>query len=195
MSLWLSFATFASNFGRAVFIRNHWSDGTSIRSERKLSLPLFRYRWFSRYVIAAMLVDVNKRILIRSFCSSTSNCTLQHCYLCPQRLAANHLYELITKIKWTNRSTRNGLSEIENLIINNYLFTVQSCPLPIIYFVWYKITIISNDKYAGSGLKSNLEWQKIFLFFLVYLYIYEVITFPYLLHFTWAKVSWCQHFC
>ena len=35
---------------------------------------LFRpYRWFSRYVIAAMLVDENKRFLISSFCSSTSN--------------------------------------------------------------------------------------------------------------------------
>ena len=41
------------------------------------------YRWFSRYVIAAMLVDEKKRFLISSFCSSTSNCTLQHCYLCP----------------------------------------------------------------------------------------------------------------
>ena len=50
------------------------------------------YRWFSRYVIAAMLVDENKRFLISSFCSSTSNCTLQHCYLCPSRLVANHLY-------------------------------------------------------------------------------------------------------
>ena len=41
------------------------------------------YRWFSRYVIATMLVDENKRFLISSFCSSTSNCTLQYCYLCP----------------------------------------------------------------------------------------------------------------
>ena len=40
-----------------------------------------------------MLVDENKRFLISSFCSSTSNCTLQHCYLCPSRLAANHLFE------------------------------------------------------------------------------------------------------
>ena len=39
-----------------------------------------------------MLVDENKRFLISSFCSSTSNCTLQHCYLCPWRLVANHLY-------------------------------------------------------------------------------------------------------
>ena len=37
------------------------------------------YRWFSRYVIGAMLVDENKRFLISSFCSSTSNCALQHC--------------------------------------------------------------------------------------------------------------------
>ena len=29
-----------------------------------------RYRWFSGYVIAAMLVDENKRSLISSFCSS-----------------------------------------------------------------------------------------------------------------------------
>ena len=49
-------------------------------------------RWFSRYVIAAMLVDENTRFLISSFCSSTSICTLQHCYLCPWRLVANHLY-------------------------------------------------------------------------------------------------------
>ena len=35
-------------------------------------------RWFSRYVMAAMLVDENKRFLISSFCFSTSNCTLQH---------------------------------------------------------------------------------------------------------------------
>ena len=41
------------------------------------------YKWFSRYAIAAMLVHENKRFLISSFCSSTSNCTLQHCYLCP----------------------------------------------------------------------------------------------------------------
>ena len=40
-------------------------------------------RWFSRYVIAAMLVDENKRFLISFFCFSTSNCTLQHCYLYP----------------------------------------------------------------------------------------------------------------
>ena len=40
-------------------------------------------RWFSRYVIAAMFLDENKRFLITcsSFCSSTSNRTLQHCYV------------------------------------------------------------------------------------------------------------------
>ena len=42
---------------------------------------VIHYRWFSRYVIAAMLVDENKRFLISSFCSSTSNCTLQHYYV------------------------------------------------------------------------------------------------------------------
>ena len=39
-------------------------------------------RWFSRYVIVAMLVDQNKRSRYL-FCSSTNHCgTLQHCYLC-----------------------------------------------------------------------------------------------------------------
>ena len=41
-----------------------------------------------------MLVDENKRFLISSFCSSTSICTLKHCYLCPWRLVANHLFSL-----------------------------------------------------------------------------------------------------
>ena len=45
-----------------------------------------KYRWFSRYVIAAMLVDKNKRFFISSFCSCTSNCTLEHCCLCPLRV-------------------------------------------------------------------------------------------------------------
>ena len=52
-------------------------------------------RWFSRDVISAMLVEENKRFLISSFCSSTSYCTLQHCYLFPQRLVANHLLAII----------------------------------------------------------------------------------------------------
>ena len=52
-------------------------DGMVLSSRKNLN------RWFSRYVIAVMLVDENKRFLISSFCSSTSNCTLQHYYLCP----------------------------------------------------------------------------------------------------------------
>ena len=56
----------------------------------RLGLLFGLYGWFSRYVIAAMLVDENKRFPISSYCSSTSNCTLQHCYLCPKRLVANH---------------------------------------------------------------------------------------------------------
>ena len=72
---------------------------------------LMANRWFSRYVIAAMLVDENKRFLISSFCSSTSNCTLQHCYLCPSRLAANHLY-------WVFKIL--GISGILRMIVNNY---------------------------------------------------------------------------
>ena len=57
----------------------------------------------SRYVIAAMLVDENKTFRNSSFCSSTSNCTLQHCYLCPQRLVANHLL-----LKWLLEKTASG---------------------------------------------------------------------------------------
>ena len=40
---------------------------------------LLTNRWFSRYVIAAMLMDENKRFLINSFCSSTSNCSIVIC--------------------------------------------------------------------------------------------------------------------
>ena len=41
------------------------------------------YRWFSRDVIAAMLVDENKRFLISSFCSSTNNLTTRfHVAVC-----------------------------------------------------------------------------------------------------------------
>ena len=40
-----------------------------------------KYRWFSSYVIAAMLVDENKRSFISSFRSCTRNCSLPHCYL------------------------------------------------------------------------------------------------------------------
>ena len=48
-------------------------------------------RNLSRYVIAAMLVDGNKRSLISSFCLSTSICLFHHCYLCLPRLHENHL--------------------------------------------------------------------------------------------------------
>ena len=39
-------------------------------------LSVLLFIWFSCDVIAAMLLDENKRCLISSFCSSTSNCTL-----------------------------------------------------------------------------------------------------------------------
>ena len=38
----------------------------------------FSNRWFSRYVIAVMLVDINRRSFISSFCSSTSICSFHH---------------------------------------------------------------------------------------------------------------------
>ena len=56
-------------------------DDHDIKNDDKLEGNSPSNRWFSRYVIAAMLVDENKRFLISSFCLSTSNCTLQHCYL------------------------------------------------------------------------------------------------------------------
>ena len=62
-------------------LKQHYLLKSSEKGLQKTTSPL--YRWFSRYVIAAMLVDENKRFLISSFCSSTSNCTLQHCYLSP----------------------------------------------------------------------------------------------------------------
>ena len=52
------------------------------------------YRWFSRYVIAAMLVDDKQRSLISSFCLSTSICSFHHWYLCLPRLHENHLFNI-----------------------------------------------------------------------------------------------------
>ena len=52
-------------------------------------------RWFSRYVIAAKLVDGKQRSLISSFCLSTSIFSFHHCYLCLPRLHENHLYRAI----------------------------------------------------------------------------------------------------
>ena len=85
-----------------------------------------RYRWFSRYVIAAMLVDENKRFLISSFCSSTSNCTLQHCYLCPSRLVANHLFFVLYHLLFCSSITdqvRRGAIEIrQRTLVVNFIF-------------------------------------------------------------------------
>ena len=53
----------------------------TFRFEKILNTQQSEYRWFSRYVIAAMLEHENKRFLISSFCPSTSNCTLQNCYV------------------------------------------------------------------------------------------------------------------
>ena len=75
---------------------------TCIRRHLKETIPSSSITWSEMgkqniqakevyYVIAAMLVDKNKRFLICFICSSTNNCTLQHCYLCPSRLVANHL--------------------------------------------------------------------------------------------------------
>ena len=63
----------SSHKGKIAWSLLEWRTISSERSNR----------WFSRYIIAAMLVDENKRFLISSFCFSTGNCTLQHCYLCP----------------------------------------------------------------------------------------------------------------
>ena len=83
---------------------------STLESRKNLDFCRLVNRWFSRYVIAAMLVDENKRFLISSFCSSTSNCTLQYCYLCPKRLVANHLYITNWIKKW-----------VPSLIAMNYL--------------------------------------------------------------------------
>ena len=49
--------------------------------------------WFSRDVIAAILVDENKRSLISSLCLSTSNCALRH----RQEMKINYLGVFKTK--------------------------------------------------------------------------------------------------
>ena len=59
------------------------SDTSATRVKIPYTRAFHEVMWFSRYVIAAMLVDGNKRFLISSFCFSTSICTLQHCCLCP----------------------------------------------------------------------------------------------------------------
>ena len=49
-------------------------------------------RCFSRYVIAARLVDVNNRHLTSSFCSCTNICSFPRCYPCLWRLVADHIF-------------------------------------------------------------------------------------------------------
>ena len=51
-------------------------------------------RRFSREVIAAMLVDENKRSLISFFCSSTRSRTFLYCYGCLWNLVENVLLSL-----------------------------------------------------------------------------------------------------
>ena len=74
-----------------------------------VSFSGFRYRWFSRYVIAAMLMDGKKTSLISSLCLSTAICSFHHCYLCLPRLLENHLYKrvgvsLVQVYKWVGQS-------------------------------------------------------------------------------------------
>ena len=87
---------FFARFARAFFIFGHLAEVLVLSMTCNdlfcSSVDDVSIGGFSRYVIAAMLVDENKTSLISSFCSSTSNCTLQHCHLCLQRLVANHLY-------------------------------------------------------------------------------------------------------
>ena len=51
----------------------------------------FSNRLFSRYVITIMLVDINNKSLISSFCSSTRICSFHHRYMCPKRLPTTWL--------------------------------------------------------------------------------------------------------
>ena len=124
-------------------------------------------RWFSRYVIAAMLMDENKRFLISSFCSSTSNCTLQHCYLCPWRLVANHLFlvtfslpltssllKLAIKCKWHQKATKGHDTEDKNKVIHWRRFDrISICYL--LKETWSKLITLSFD-FAN---KRNEAWN------------------------------------
>ena len=53
-----------------------------LQQESVIGSWLQLFGWFSRYVIAAMLVDEDNRPLISPFCSSISICTFHHCHLC-----------------------------------------------------------------------------------------------------------------
>ena len=50
------------------------------------------YRWFSRYVIAAMLVDGKQNIAHQLALFVHQHLFISYCYLCLPRLHENHLY-------------------------------------------------------------------------------------------------------
>ena len=119
------------------------------------------YRWFSRYVIAAMLVDENKRFLISFFCSSTSICTLKHCYLCPWRLVANHLYlEEKFVVKFSCGSVRNQLNCKTCFLFESIsIIRAFSCPSFLktlnginnnISYLWARTKLWKDDLYKSA---------------------------------------------
>ena len=60
---------------------------------------------------------VNKRLLISSFCLSTSICSFHHCYLCLPRLHENHLYGKSKAIHWRNLRTTAAPQTIVSRIL------------------------------------------------------------------------------
>ena len=59
---------------------------------------------------------VNKRLLISSFCLSTSICSFHHCYLCLPRLHENNLFlklyrGYLSPAQWTYSATRVRLTQ------------------------------------------------------------------------------------
>ena len=87
------------------------------------------YRWFSRYVIGAMLVDENKRFLISSFCSSTSN--IVHCsiVICVPRDWLQTSYSQNCTSRRLTRTQLNHIkwiiSDVEMELLTAFLILIQ----------------------------------------------------------------------
>ena len=85
----------------------------------------FDYKWFSRYVIAAILVDGKQKIAhYSSFCLSTSFCPFHHCYLCLPRLHENHLLFIKDTKNHRNRLNlsfwKTQIKNVTNTHINRF---------------------------------------------------------------------------
>ena len=89
-------------------VKSKKSEIKKIEKKTSLGQHFTSKRWFSRYVIAAMLVDGKQKNI----------CSFHHCYLCLPRLHENHLYgtsSLNLPCMWV------GLSSYQSVVINGEL--------------------------------------------------------------------------